>query len=133
MRNPPVPCPRGVRAPVPSVFAAQNDAFRHHVCNDAPFPAGMPILDGGLVISSAIRRVGLLFVLDCMKAVGEIEAFPAEADPCGFRDRGATCVAGRTVWFVIDHYDREMKFGSPAHDDPALTSRVLTILSPSDY
>ena len=132
MRTPPVPCPHGVRAPVPTLYAAQNDAFRRHVCLDAPFPAAMPVLDGGLVIGPTIRHMCLPFVLDCLAAVGGIAAFPAESDPRGFHDRGATALDRRAVWFVMDAYDRDMRFGSPAPDDPARTTRVLSILFPSD-
>ena len=132
MRTPPVPCPHGVRAPDPALYAAQNDAFRRHVCLDAPFPAAMPVLDGGLVIGPTIRRMGLPFVLDCLAAVGGIDTFPAESDPRGFHDRGATALDRRAVWFFIDAYDRDMRFGSPAPDDPARTTRVLSILFPSD-
>ena len=133
MRTLPIPCPHGVRAPDPGLYAAQNDAFRRHVCLDAPFPADMPVLDGGLVVGTSIRRLGLPFVLDCMKAIGGIDVFPAEADPKGHRDRGSVGVSGQPVWFFIDPYDRDIRFGSPAPDDPALTSRILSILLPSDW
>ena len=133
MRTPPAPCPHGVRAPVPVLYADQNDAFSRHVCLDAPFPAGMPILDGGLVVGASIRRMGLPFVLECVEAVGHVAGFQVESDPQGLHDRGAVALDRRAIWFVIDAYDRDLRFGSPAPDDPARTSRVLSILFPSDW
>ena len=132
MRTPPIPCPQGVRAPDPAVYAAQNDAFRRHVCLDVPFPADMPDLGGGLVIGAGVRRGGLPFVLACLEAVGRSVAFPAGSDPNGHRDRGSVAVQGQAVRFVIDAHDRNVRFGSPAPDDPARTSRTLSVLLPSD-
>ena len=102
-RTPPVPCPHGVRAPDLALHAAQNDAFRRHVCLDASFPA---------------------------EAVGNIAAFQVEGDLEGLHHRGTVTLDRRAIWFVIDAYDRDMRFDSPAPDDSARTSSVLSNLLP---
>ena len=40
---------------------------------------------------------------------------------------------GVRVWWRIDLYDADMRFGSERPDDPAATVRVLTILLPEEW
>ena len=74
------------------------------------------------------------------------DAFTADNDPYGERDFGAiyqgvdgVWSASRpidvavTVFWKIDAYDRELRFGSEDPADPAVTQRVLTIMLASEY
>lgn len=78
--------------------------------------------------------------------VETFDAFTPDNDPYGERDFGAIYqgvdgvwsvsrpdVVAVTVFWKIDAYDRELRFGSedPAH--PAVTRRVLTIMLASEY
>ena len=47
-------------------------------------------------------------------------------------DRGTLRLAGVEVRFKIDCYDRALEWGSPDPGDPAVTTRVLTIMLPED-
>jgi hypothetical protein len=73
-------------------------------------------------------------------------AFTPDNDPYGERDFGAiyqgvdgVWSASRpadvtvTVFWKIDAYDRELRFGSEDPADPAMTRRVLTIMLASEY
>ncbi len=114
-------------------IARQNDAFRRHVCLNAPYPDGMPALEGRLVVTAALQGEGLSFALDCMWWIGRVEQFGEENDPEGHHDFGAVEVRGRKVFWKIDAYDSDYAYGSEDPSDPAQTARVLTIMFPSDW
>lgn len=78
--------------------------------------------------------------------VETFDAFTPDNDPYGERDFGAIYQgvdgiwsASRpvdvavTVFWKIDAYDRELRFGSEDPADPAVTRRVLTIMLASEY
>ena len=78
--------------------------------------------------------------------VETFDAFTPDNDPYGERDFGAIYQPVDGVWSVsrpvdvamtvfwkIDAYDRELRFGSEDPADPAVTRRVLTIMLASEY
>ncbi|OYZ16426.1 MAG: hypothetical protein B7Y35_00295 [Sphingomonadales bacterium 28-64-96] len=78
--------------------------------------------------------------------VETFDAFTPDNDPYGERDFGAIYrgVEGLwstsrpvdvavTVFWKIDAYDRELRFGSEDPANPAVTRRVLTIMLASEY
>ena len=114
-------------------IAAQNDAFRAHVCGGVPYPPGQA-LRGCLLCTAAMAAEGEAFVVARCAAVAAQSEFPAEDDPDGLHDFGAVEVQGRRVWWKIDLYaDETLHWGSERPDDPARTVRVLTILFPEDW
>ncbi len=48
------------------------------------------------------------------------------------RARGDLVVAGHAVRFMIDYYDLSLEWGSEDPADPLATTRVMTIMLPSD-
>ncbi|HEX7855007.1 MAG TPA: DUF3768 domain-containing protein [Sphingobium sp.] len=48
------------------------------------------------------------------------------------RASGDFLVAGKAVRFTIDYYDLALEWGSENPADPAVTTRVMTIMLPSD-
>jgi hypothetical protein len=60
-------------------------------------------------------------------------AFTPDNDPYGEHDFGSFEHAGKTIFWKIDAYDRALKFGSPDPSDPAVTTRVLTVLLAEEY
>ena len=114
-------------------IAAQNDAFRAHVCGGAPYPPGAG-LRSRLICTATVAAEGGAFVAACCKAVVAQTEFPAEDDPDGLHDFGSIEAQGRRVWWKIDLYaDETLHWGSERPDDPARTVRVLTILFPEDW
>lgn len=116
-----------------AAIAAQNDAFRRHVCLGSPWPDDMPPLDGQLVCTAAVADRGVLFTDTCRRTTGFHSDFPESADPNGLHEFGAFQIRGVNVWWKIDAYDRNYEYGSDNPADPTQTARVLTILFPSDW
>ena len=61
------------------------------------------------------------------------EDFDEDNDPHGEHDFGAFDHDDQTIFWKIDCYDRELKWGSPDPADPEKTTRVLTILLSEEY
>jgi hypothetical protein len=65
--------------------------------------------------------------------VRSFDEFTPENDPHGEHDFGILKLNGATIYWKIDLYDDDLKFGSPNPEDPSVTSRVLTILLAEEY
>ena len=53
-------------------------------------------------------------------------------DECVERRRGEVTFRGRQIRFAIDYYDLSIEWGSENPADPAVTTRVMTIMLPED-
>jgi hypothetical protein len=62
-----------------------------------------------------------------------LDAFTPDNDPYGAHDFGSLDIDGTTIFWNIDLYDNDLKFGSPNREDPSVTTRVLTILRAEEY
>ncbi|MCJ2087632.1 DUF3768 domain-containing protein [Methylobacterium sp. E-005] len=100
---------------------ALNDAFRRS------FVGGQVVETPGVVELRECDRIALLL------AVRRFDAFDADNDPYGEHDFGAVEVGGETFFWEIDAYDRALLGGSPDPADPAVTTRVLTIMRADEY
>ena len=88
---------------------------------------------------------GILGVTPGIKALGEIALalivddirfraeFSVENDPHGEHDFGVVLHVGQRIFWKIDYYDVDLRFGSPDPADPAVTTRVLTVLLAEEY
>jgi hypothetical protein len=59
--------------------------------------------------------------------------FTPDNDPHGEHDFGSFEHAGKSIFWKIDCYDRDLNFGSPNPADPNVTARVLTVLLAEEY
>lgn len=53
-------------------------------------------------------------------------------DECVERRRGEVTFRGQQIRFAIDYYDLSIEWGSENPADPAVTTRVMTIMLPED-
>ena len=100
---------------------ALNDDFRRS------FVGGLVVITAGVEAMPAERRKSLL------AKVRAFDVFTEDNDPRGEHDFGAVDEGGLRYFWKIDSYDRATEFGSPDPADPAVTTRVLTILRADEY
>lgn len=68
-----------------------------------------------------------------MKQVSEFNTFTTDDDPYGEHDFGAFTYNGERIFWKIDYYDDTLEFGSDAPWNPAVTTRVLTVMLAEEY
>ena len=107
-------------SPVAQVRAL-NDAFRRS------FVGGQVVETPGVVELRECDRIALLL------AVRRFDSFDPDNDPHGEHDFGEVEVGGLRFFWKIDAYDRALLGGSPDPANPAVTTRVLTIMRADEY
>jgi Protein of unknown function (DUF3768) len=88
---------------------------------------------GRLVMTAGVAALPEDHVSAILRAVATFDAFNADNDPHGEHDCACLSVAGHEVIWKIDYYDRELNWHSPDPADPAVTTRVLTIMLAEEY
>ena len=106
---------------VPSPIAQLNDVFRRH--------GGA----GRLAVTAGVLALGNGALPAILVMVRAFYAFTPDNDPYGEHDFGSLEWGGTKVFWKIDCYDRDMVLGSPDPADPAVTTRVLTIMTAAEY
>jgi hypothetical protein len=98
-----------------------NDAFRR------------TFVGGAVMITQGIEAMPLDQRRSILQKIREFDAFSEDNDPHQEHDFGSIDEAGIRCFFKIDYYDRKTEFGSPDPADPAVTTRVLTIMRADEY
>ncbi len=68
-----------------------------------------------------------------LQRVQTFDAFTPDNDPYYEHDFGSFEHAGKKVFWKIDCYDRDLKYGSPDPSDESVTERVLTVMLAEEY
>jgi len=89
--------------------------------------------DGTIVITSGVAALDPAIRSELLAAVRRFDAFSSDNDPYGEHDFGAIEIGGQTFFFKIDYYDCSLTFHSPDAADPAVTTRVLTVMRADEY
>lgn len=105
---------------------ALNDTFRAGTC-------GPRLTTGEFVVTRGVMDCGEDFLARAILAIQSYDTFTEDDDPWGEHDFGSFVIDGQKLFWKIDYYDRDLKFGSEDPADPAVTRRVLTILLASEY
>jgi Protein of unknown function (DUF3768) len=100
---------------------ALNDVFRR------TFVGGLVLITAGVEAMPIDQRRSLL------AKVRSFEVFSEDNDPHGEHDFGAVDEAGVRYFWKLDYFDRATEMGSPDPADPAVTTRVLTIMRADEY
>ena len=98
-----------------------NDAFRR------------TFVGGAVMITQGVEAMPLDQRRSLIQKVRSFEAFSEDNDPHAEHDFGSIDEAGVRYFWKIDCYDRATEFGSPDPADPAVTTRVLTIMRADEY
>lgn len=98
---------------------ALNDSFRQS-------------MSGGKVVttSSLSNHPNLGTILERVRTY---TAFTEDNDPHGEHDWGSLMIGAERIFWKIDYYDKSLDQGSVDPSDPAVTTRVLTIMLASEY
>jgi hypothetical protein len=99
-----------------------NDAFRMN-----------PAMRGKLMLTHGVANMENGFADKAIKAVQEFTAFDQGNDPYSEHDFISVEVDGETVFAKIEYYDRTLQYGSPNPEDPAVTTRVMTVMLADEY
>ena len=98
-----------------------NDAFRR------------TFIGGAVMITQGVEAMPLDQRRSLLQKIRSFDAFSEDNDPHGEHDFGSVDEAGVRCFWKIDYYDRKTEFGSPDPADPAVTTRVLTIMLADEY
>lgn len=91
---------------------------------------------GRIMITSGVSALGEPMVARVLEAVRSFSDFTSDNDPHKEHDFGIVRVEGTTVYFKIDYYaagQDELLYGSENPADPAVTTRVMTIMLREEY
>jgi Protein of unknown function (DUF3768) len=100
---------------------ALNDAFRR------------TFVGGAVMITQGVEAMPLDQRRSLLQKIRSFDAFSEDNDPHAEHDFGAVDEAGVRCFFKIDYYDRNTECGSSDPADPAVTTRVMTIMLASEY
>ncbi len=102
-------------------IASLNDTFRR-------------TFQGGTVLATAgVKRQGDAFLTQALTTVRSFNDFTGDNDPHGEYDFGAFTLDGQKLFWKIDYYDSDIKYGSEDPADPTVTQRVLTVMMANEY
>lgn len=104
-----------------ALVALQNDYLRQHLAG------------GRIMMTAGVQSHGPVFITQAFATIRAFDSFTADNDPYGEHGFGAIEIAGTKLFFKIDAYDRDLRYGSPDPADPDLTVRVLTIMLAEEY
>ncbi len=88
---------------------------------------------GRVMLTCGVRALGEKVVADALQTVRQFSDFPAGNDPYGEHDFGSFEFQGQRLFWKIDYYDHSLTAASPDPGDPAVTTRVLTIMLAEEY
>jgi hypothetical protein len=91
------------------------------------FVGGMVMITAGVEAMPVDQRRSLL------QKVRAFDAFTEDNDPHGEHNFGAIDEGGVRCFWKIEYYDRATEMGSPDPADPAVTTRVLTVMLAEEY
>jgi hypothetical protein len=103
-------------------------AVRIRELNDA---ARTKLVGCRVVITAGVKALGDLYRI--LGAVQAFDSFSEGNDPHGEHDFGSFKFADETLYWKFDYYDKSMEWGSEDPADPAITTRVLTIMLRREY
>jgi len=88
---------------------------------------------GRVVCTQGVAHLKETTRLKVFRAIREFSDFTPENDPYGEHDLGSVKADDITAFWKIDYFDNDLKYHSPAEDDPDVTTRVMTVMLPEEY
>ncbi|AKM79875.1 MAG: hypothetical protein UW38_C0001G0002 [Candidatus Saccharibacteria bacterium GW2011_GWC2_44_17] len=98
-------------------IAALNDAARSNAFN--------------YMATRGVMSLDEVTISDIFVAVQDFSKFTEDNDPYGEHDFGSFKIHGHKIFWKIDYYDQQLKYGSDPLDPNC--RRVVTIMLPEEY
>jgi hypothetical protein len=95
--------------------------------------ANGPTGAGRWVLTRGVNALGAELVACALAKVRAFDRFNEDNDPHGEHDFGSFDLCGSSLFWKIDYYDLDLENGSEDPADPAITTRVLTIMLAEEY
>ncbi|MFC3530263.1 DUF3768 domain-containing protein [Paracoccus mangrovi] len=86
-----------------------------------------------VLVTPGINAKGPAFVSLCLLSISMFKDFSEDNDPWGDRGFAALTVDDTRIYFKIDLYDEACEYGSSEPANLDRTTRVMTVLLPSEY
>ena len=104
-----------------AIIRTLNDELRRN------FSAGIAVMTPGVAAlgADAAERI--------FRTIAVFDDFCHANDPHQEHDFGSFEAEGETIFFKIDYYDKAMTMHSPDPSNPAVTTRVITIMLAEEY
>ncbi|PVE49880.1 DUF3768 domain-containing protein [Rhizobium rhizogenes] len=88
---------------------------------------------GQLLLTSGVADLPAGDIAAILRLVTTFDAFTLDNDPHGEHDFGAFTYGETRYFWKIDYYDRDRTYASPDPADPAVTSRILTVMRADEH
>lgn len=88
---------------------------------------------GRLMLSAGIAALDSADIQQILAMVAAFDGFSPDNDPYREHDCASVYWQGQTVLFKIDYYDLTLTRHSEDPTDPAVTTRVMTVMFASEY
>ncbi|WP_254601848.1 DUF3768 domain-containing protein [Sphingomonas bacterium] len=86
-----------------------------------------------MIVTRSVAAMGQDSLNAIFAALRSFDAFDADNDPHGEHDMGSLEMGDVSLLWKIDYYDRALQYASPDPSNPAVTTRVLTIMLAEEY
>ncbi|MDC0912406.1 DUF3768 domain-containing protein [Paracoccaceae bacterium] len=86
-----------------------------------------------VVITQGVSELGKDDVAYILDKVRKYKDFTPINDPYFEHDFGSIQFGENTIFWKIDYYDHDLQMHSPDPSDPAVTTRILTIMLAEEY
>ena len=86
-----------------------------------------------VVITQGVAELGKVDVAYILDKVRKYKDFTPINDPYFEHDFGSIQFGENTIFWKIDYYDIDLQMHSPDPSDPAVTTRILTIMLAEEY
>lgn len=90
-------------------------------------------IGGQVVMTAGVSELPIDVKAKALLMVKTFKDFDGDNDPHGEHDFGSFEVAGERFFWKMDYYDSDCRYGSEDPGDPAMTTRVLTIMLAEEY
>lgn len=90
-------------------------------------------IGGRVVMTSGVAALAAAVQRALFAAIQTFDAFSEDNDPWNEHDMAGVTVCGHRFFWKIDYYDQMLLYGSEDPADPAVTTRVLTIMLVEEY